>query len=317
MNPPLALVTGATGFIGRHLVAGLLDAGMRVVALVRDPSRLPDRLRVAVDCIGCTDWSEAGVRAALAAQPFDRVFHLAAYGVRPTDRDPSAMVQINIDLPAAIVRLCQERGATLVMAGTFSEYQRPVDETPLTEQSPLETAKIYGASKASGGRKTSALATSLGVRLRYLRFFHVYGEGEAPHRLLPSLVNGLARAEHVPLSAGRQIRDFLYVKDATEACIRAADDMASPSRAPTAIWNVCTGKASSVRAFATAVAQAMAAPAELLGFGDLHMRPDDEPYLVGDGECMRRDLGWRPRHDLDAGVRAAVASLMTEARSPT
>jgi nucleoside-diphosphate-sugar epimerase len=316
MNPPLALVTGATGFIGRHLVAGLLDAGTRVIALVRNPSRLPDRLRAAVDCIACTDWSEAGVRAALSAQPFERVFHLAAYGVRPSDRDPGPMVQINVDLPAALVRLCQERGASLVMAGTFSEYQRPGDEMPLTEQSPLETAKTYGASKAKGGTKTGALATSLGVRLRHLRFFHVYGEGEASHRLLPSLVNGLARAERVPLSAGNQIRDFLYVKDAVEACIRAADDMAAPDRAPTATWNVCTGKASSVRAFATTVAEAMGAPTQLLGFGDLPMRPDDEPYLVGDGECMRRDLGWRPPHNLDAGVRAAIANLMTEARSP-
>jgi nucleoside-diphosphate-sugar epimerase len=48
---------------------------------------------------------------------------------------------------------------------------------------------------------------------------------------------------------------------------------------------------------------------ELLGFGDLPMRPDDEPFLVGDGEQMLRALGWRPKHDLAAGIRTAVAAL--------
>ena len=51
------------------------------------------------------------------------------------------------------------------------------------------------------------------MKLRLLRFFKVYGEGEAPHRLLPSLVAGLARRERVPLSEGTQVRDFIHVDD--------------------------------------------------------------------------------------------------------
>jgi nucleoside-diphosphate-sugar epimerase len=225
------------------------------------------------------------------------------------------MLRINIDLPALFVHLCKERGAGLVMAGTFSEYQKPADQTPLTERSPLETAKIYGATKAAGGIVANALAASLGVNLRLLRFFNVYGEGEAPHRLLPSLVTGLARGERVVLSDGRQVRDFIYVDDVVEACIKAGDDMVSPARASTATWNVCTGVGHSVRAFAALVAQAMGERAELLGFGELPMRADDEPYLVGDGERIFREFGWRPKHDLEAGIRAAVATLMANQRA--
>ncbi len=128
-------------------------------------------------------------------------------------------------------------------------------------------------------------------------------------------MKGLVRAERVPLSAGTQIRDFLYVKDAVDACIKAADDMTSSDKPLTAIWNVCTGTGSSVGAFATAVAQAMGACPELLGFGDLPMRPDDEPYRVGDGERIRRELGWQPRYRLHLGLRAALASLVADARS--
>jgi nucleoside-diphosphate-sugar epimerase len=315
MSAQRALVTGATGFIGRHLVEELIGAKTQVVALVRPGSRLPDQWRGRVSCVACADWSEAGLRTALPSQSFDVAFHLATYGVRPTDRDPGLMLRINVDLPALFVRLCKERGARLVMAGTFSEYQKPADRSPLMERSPLEMGKIYGASKAAGGIAASALAESLGVKLRLLRFFKVYGEGEAPHRLLPSLVAGLSRGERVPLSDGTQVRDFIYVKDVVEACIKAGDDMVAPSRGLTAAWNVCTGVGHSVRTFAALVAQAMGEPAELLGFGELPMRADDEPYLVGDGERMFRELGWRPKHDLGAGIGAAVAILMASRRA--
>src|SRR6202047_3236879 len=100
MSAERALVTGATGFIGRHLVDGLIDAKTQVVALTRSGSRAPDQWRGRVTCIECTDWSEAGLRAALASQPFDVAFHLATYGVRPTERDPGLMLRINVDLPA-------------------------------------------------------------------------------------------------------------------------------------------------------------------------------------------------------------------------
>jgi nucleoside-diphosphate-sugar epimerase len=314
MNAPRMLVTGATGFIGRHLVRRLIEADRPVIALVRPGSRVPERWQGRVTCIACEDWSEAGVRVALASRPFDIAFHLASYGVRPTDRDPDLLARINVDLPALVVGLCKERGAHMVMSGTFSEYAKPPDQMRLTEDSPLEVQKIYGASKAAGGVATSALAQSLGVTLRLLRFFQVYGEGESPHRLLPSLVARLSRGERVPLSDGTQVRDFVYVDDAVEACIKAGDDMTQPSRTGTATWNVCTGAGHSVRAFASSVAQAMGERVELLGFGDLPMRPDDEPFLVGDGEQMWRALGWRPKHDLATGIRAAVAALTASRR---
>jgi nucleoside-diphosphate-sugar epimerase len=308
MSGEIALVTGASGFIGRHLVDALLEAKTQVVALTRPGSRIPDQWRGRVTCVECTDWSEAGLRTALAPQSFDVAYHLATYGVRPSDRDPRLMVRINVDLPALFVPLCRERGARLVMAGSFSEYQDPIDRSRLTEQSPLETSKIYGASKAAGGIVVSALAENLGVKLRLLRFFKVYGEGEAPHRLLPSLVAGLSRGQRVALSEGTQIRDFIYVDDVVDAALKAADHVAA-SGPSTATWNVCTGVGHSVRTFAGLVAQAIGSRPELLGFGELAMRADDEPYLVGDGERMARELGWRPKHDLGEGIRAAVANL--------
>jgi nucleoside-diphosphate-sugar epimerase len=315
MSGGRALVTGATGFIGRHVVDHLLALGTQVAVLVRPSGHLSEAWRDRIVSVECADWSETGLRRTLAPHAFDTVFHLAAYGVPPTDRDVDQILRINVALAPVLVRLCRERGARMVMTGTYSEYRRPPDETSLTEDAPLQSAKLYGSSKAAGGLLAGALAAELGVALRLLRLFKVYGAGEAPHRLLPSLVDNLPQGRRVPLSAGAQVLDFVYVKDVVDACLRADADMASASAPSTATWNVCTGVGHSVRTFASKVAQVLGVPAELLGFGDIPMRPDDEPWLVGSGERMRADIGWRPAYDLDAGLRDAVASLTAASRS--
>jgi nucleoside-diphosphate-sugar epimerase len=307
VNAQRALVTGATGFIGRHLIDRLIAVDASIAILARPGPPLPDTWRGRVAAIECPDWSEVGLRRTLAGQTFDVLYHLASYGVKPGDRDAGEMFRINVALPPALVRICHEHDAKMVMTGSFSEYDRPPNETPVTEDSPLETLKVYGASKAAGTLAASALAAQLNVGLRLLRLFKVYGPGEAPHRLLPSLVARLLQKQRVPLSAGTQILDFIYIKDVIDACLRSAvHAMADPRSAPL-IWNVCTGTGHSVRTFAITVTRALGAPTHLLGFGDIAMRPDDEPWLVGNRERICAALGWRPSFDLDAGVHHAVA----------
>ncbi|WP_439922638.1 NAD-dependent epimerase/dehydratase family protein [Nitrobacter sp. JJSN] len=305
-----ALVTGGTGFIGQHLVARLLADGAAATALVRSCSILPAEWQGKVTVVCCDDWSEQGVRAALDGYGFDAVFHLAAYGVRPDDRDVGRMVQINVDLPAVLARLCSEWGARFVMAGTFSEYIKPLSNDPLTEGSRLEPFKLYGSTKAAGGLVASCVAQELGVGLRLLRLFKVYGAGEAPHRLLPALVSGLSRKQRVAISSGTQILDFVYVDDVIESLVRAESHIRA--RGDVTTWNVATGQGHSVRDFARMVAAVMEVDHDLLGFGEISMRKDDEPWLVGDPRLMREELGWSPQTDLHIGIKAAIAAISRE-----
>jgi nucleoside-diphosphate-sugar epimerase len=301
-----ALVTGASGFIGAHLVARLLSEGSRVTTLVRSSSALPAEWRDRVRVIACDDYSESNLRLLLDT-PVETVFHLAAYGVRPNHRDIDEVLRINVTLPAVLVQLCAEWRARIVMAGTFSEYRSPQARELLSEDSPLEQGKLYGSSKAAGGLMASAIANAGSTGFRLLRLFKVYGAGEAPHRLLPALVSGLGKPERVAISAGTQVLDFVYIDDVVEAMLRA--DVHCRERGGVATWNVATGRAHSVREFAERVAVAMKADASLLGFGAIDMRKDDEPWLVGSPDLLRSQLGWQPSIGLDEGVRAAVAVL--------
>jgi nucleoside-diphosphate-sugar epimerase len=306
MSAASALVTGASGFIGAHLIDRLLSEGSHVTVLARSSSALSAEWRDRVRIIACDDYSENNLRRLLDA-PVEVVFHLAAYGVRPNHRDIDEILRINVELPAALVRLCIEWHARMVMAGTFSEYRSPSTQDLLLEDSPLEQGKLYGSSKAAGGLMASAIAHSSGVGFRLLRLFKVYGAGEAPHRLLPALVSGLGKRERVAISSGTQVLDFVYIDDVVEAMLRA--DAHCRERGGIATWNVATGRAHSVREFAERVAAAMEADGALLGFGAIDMRKDDEPWLVGSPDLLRSQLGWQPSIGLDEGVRAAVAAL--------
>lgn len=300
------LVTGASGFIGVHLVSRLLSEGSRVTVLARSSSALPTEWHDRVSVVACDDFSERGLRRLLRA-PVDTVFHLAAYGVRPNQRDIREMIAINVEFPATLVRLCAEWSARMIMTGTFSEYASPSSGDLLTEASPLEQGKLYGSSKAAGGLMASAVANSIGTRFRLLRLFKVYGAGEASHRLLAALVHGLAKHKRVAISAGTQVLDFVYIDDVIEAMLRA--DTHCREEGGIATWNVATGCAHSVREFAEGVATAMHADPSLLGFGAIDMRKDDEPWLVGSPRLLRSELGWQPSIGLDEGIDAAVAAL--------
>jgi nucleoside-diphosphate-sugar epimerase len=303
------LVTGASGFIGRHLVEALLARGLEVGALCRPASVLPQRWGASVARIDCEDWSQQGLADALGEHRFECLFHLAAYGVVPTDRDSTMMLRINAEMPVDLVRLCERQGAAMVMAGSSAEYRRPDGRQRLTETSPLETEKTYGASKARGTTQACALANEAGVPLRVLRLFNVYGPGEPPHRLLPSLVSGLAANQRIALSEGSQVRDFVYVGDVVEALLAAADHLKKRPDTPAAVWNVATEEGHTVREFAQITARLFGGAEQCLGFGDLPMRPDDIEYLVGRSALIQAQTGWAPRHDLAAGIAASLAHM--------
>jgi nucleoside-diphosphate-sugar epimerase len=266
---------------------------------------VPDALRVAEADIE----DEATVRSAVRAVAPSLIVHLAAYGVSPQDRDPLAMQRVNVDLAAAIVRAAADCGAAVVSAGSCAEYAQPNELKRLSEDAPLEHAKLYGSSKAAGGLLALATAAALGVPMRHLRLFNVYGPGEASHRLIPSLVAQRGTGRRVSLSSGSQIRDFIHVDDVTTGIATAGRRLQAGIIKGSKVLNLCTGVGTSVRDFATLVAEACGIALDNLGFGDLPMRADEIPHLVGDPDEMAFDLDWRATYGPAAGVKATVESI--------
>lgn len=297
------LATGLTGFVGRHLVARLLDdpSTEQVIALVRPGAQLPEDGRLIPVLL--EDWSLAGIEAGVVGLDFGAIVHLAAYGVAPGDRDVEAMFAVNVQLPASLAMLAARRGdVSLVTVGSSAEYAPPASRIRLDETGRLETGKLYGGTKAAGWLAAATIATAGGVPLRHLRLFNIYGPGEGPHRLLPSIMRAFTGAgAAAALSDGEQVRDFVHVGDAVEAIVAAVGSAGSGGQVLD--LNIASGVGTSVRQFALMAAGILGGdPDALLHFGALERRPDDVEWLVGEPAKARETIGWQAGYGLQDGL---------------
>jgi nucleoside-diphosphate-sugar epimerase len=246
------------------------------------------------------------INSALTGRRFDVVFHLAAYGVAPSNRDPVQTFQTNVAGTDAIIHAAaQARAGAVVYLGSCSEYRNPVPGKRINEDAVLGPNRLYGGSKAAAGLWGQALAAEKGVAFQWLRLFNVFGPGEAASRLIPALIKRLRAGEAVALSPGEQVRDFLYVDDAVAGVVLGAKAALEGKIGP---FNLCSGTPVKVKEIALAVADALGRPYELLAFGALDYRPDDIAWLVGNPDCFQRATGFRPQILLTAGIEKMIAA---------
>lgn len=298
------LVLGASGFIGRRVAAMLATLGADVVRVVRPghESQVPG---------GATpiDLAEPGAAARLVSSLGPAVtFNLAGYGVSPTQRDPDLAWQLNAALPTELARACEAAGdpdwtrLRLVHAGSALEYgTAPGDLIETTEPTPTT---LYGTTKLAG---TMALAEACAAgRLAgaTARLFTVYGPGEAPGRLLPSLIGALDDSRHLPLTRGDQFRDFTFVDDVVEGMLR----LGAGSAAGVGTVNLATGRLTRVREFVTRAAAVLGLESDRLGFGELPTRPEEMAHDPVNLDRLVGLTGWRPATAIEQGVAATLAA---------
>ena len=300
------LLTGATGFVGAHVLSSLLDAGARVVAPVR---RAPEGASTGVEHVVVERWTPDLLRARLEPVAWDAVVNCAAYGVHPQRRDPAEAAAVNAVAPAILVALAAERGARgFVHLGTCSEYDAAAASMPLGPGAPVDTVRLYGATKLAGTALARSGAAAHGLPFAALRLYNVYGPGEAPHRLLPAIAAGLREGTPVDLSDGLQERDWMFVGDAANAIVHVLGDLAVEEERGATLHDLCTGRATSVRDLALLAARVLDRDPALLRFGAIARRPDDVPLVVGDPEPLARDHGWRAGITIEDGVQRTLLS---------
>lgn len=271
-TPRRVLLTGATGFVGRHIHRALLAGGHAVRAVVRTGSA--DRLAgAAVDIVETPDlFAEPPERWRAACRDIDTVVHAAWYVL------PGRYLAApeNLDCVRGSLALAQgaaEAGVThLLGIGTCFEYRLPSDR--LTVDAPLGPTTLYGMAKKSLFEVLTARFAEGPTRFSWARLFYLHGAGEPEGRLLPYLRARLSAGQAADLSSGTQRRDFL---DVSEAGRMIAAIVAT--RQPGAI-NVCSGEAVTIRQFAESVADGFGRR-DLLRFGAVPPRPGDPAAVVG------------------------------------
>ena len=286
------MVTGANGFFGSALCIYLRSNGHHVESWSRSDCDLTDA---------------AAVTKLMGINVPSTIFHLAADAVRTPGAKDLAIVARNVAMAANIAQYAPI-GARIINAGSMTEYGFG---GVLSEDMPCKPQTDYNRSKLQAGIRAMEIARDRGIELIHARIFHLYGQGEPSHRLLPTLLAGLSARKPVKLSDGIQKRDYIHVNDAASVLLRLAQ---IPSErlgihGVTTI-NVGTGIGLELHKVALWAAHSLGASADLLHFGDRERSPADEDSLIADVQMLQQCIGDSPPTRLDAKMnfRALMSS---------
>jgi nucleoside-diphosphate-sugar epimerase len=302
-----ALVTGAGGFVGAHLTARLVADGWSVTGTVR-PGRPPWRLGAlgvdaAVD-VAAADLSDREQAAAVArhAAP-DVVFLLAAARSAATADERVATAAVNVLSPLWVTDALPEACRAVVRLGSSTEYAAVEGATD--EAAPLRPRGFFGATKAAGSLLAAAAADRRGLRAAVLRPFQVYGPLDHAARLVPTVLRAAHDGGPLSLTAPGRRRDWVFVDDVVEACVRAACAEGLP---PGQVLNIGTGRQVANEELVAEAERVTGRTIELSG-EEHRGRAWDTDNWVSDPSRARRLLGWEAAVSLTEGLTRCWAAM--------
>ncbi len=306
------LVTGAAGFIGRHMCARLLGAGRRVVGLDNlnpyyDPALKRDRL-ASLDGLGDFSFCEldladhaAVVELARTERP-SAILHLAAQaGVRYSLKDPFAYARSNVVGHLSVLEAARARGTDLkhlVYASSSSVYGNRA-EGPFKETDPVDApASLYAATKRSDELMSLTYSQLYGLPITGLRFFTVYGPWGRPDMAYWIFTKKILAGEPIEVfNEGKLRRDFTYIDDIVSGVSAVLDSPAD--RGQHRLYNIGNNRPVELLDFIAALEKATGRKADMVL---KPMQPGDVLSTYADISSMKRDFGWSPTTRLEEGL---------------
>jgi nucleoside-diphosphate-sugar epimerase len=296
------LITGSTGFIGANLVQRAVGAGSDVYILTRKLSntwRINDKLEdVTRYIVDLSDQDSLG-SAILSIKP-DIIYHTAAYGGNPSQKDFMKIIESNYIGTANLVNACKKVGFDLfVNTGSSSEYG--IKGSPMRENDLLEPVNEYAVSKSAATLYSQFVARTEKLPIVTLRLFSPYGCYEGSTRLIPSVILDCIRKKNPKITSLSFVRDFIFVDDVIEAYLKILD----ASEIGGEIINIGSGRQHSI-------GDAVNKIIELTGnevepeTGGVPRWPNEPEKWVADISKAKRLLNWTPKYDFTRGLAASV-----------
>ena len=304
-------VTGATGFVGSWLVKDLLASGAYVVALVRDSDpqaefyRSGDYRRTTIVQGALEDFKT--LERAIVEHEINTVFHLGAQAiVGVAHRAPLQTFEANIRGTYNLLEACRQHRdlvECVVVASSDKAYGTK-QQLPYTEDMALEGRQPYEVSKSCADMVTQSYHHTYGLPIAIARCGNIYGGGDLNwSRIVPDAIRSCLRG--VPLvirSDGTFVRDYIYVKDVTNAYMLLAQQITDPEVKGQA-FNFSPGRAVSVLELVESIHQLMNCTVKSRVMnatqGEIHSQ-----YL--NSSKANQVLNWRPHYDLEAGLAETI-----------
>lgn len=287
------IVTGGSGFIGRHACAQLAKRGFEVHAL-----SLSGVAAENVFVHKC-DLFDAERRRALIEeiQPTD-LLHLAWYAEHGKfwhSTENYKWVEASI---ALVMEFQASGGRRVVSAGTCAEYDWNFGFCS-ERVTPTKPNTPYGVCKNSLRRTLESFSSEVGLSSAWGRIFFLYGPAEAQGRLVPSVITSLLRDVPAECSHGEQVRDFLHVSDVAAAFVALLEsDVQGPV-------NIASGEPVRLKTIIEAIGDLLGKRG-LIRLGAIPAREGDPPFIVADTQRLNHEVCWRPSISIEDGLRDAI-----------
>jgi GDP-4-dehydro-6-deoxy-D-mannose reductase len=299
-------VTGASGFVGRWLIAELQSAGHHPIAApasstldVTDGHALATHLRT--------------------VQP-EAIIHLAAVSFGPdARRDPDHAVAVNVGGTEALTTAMGsiDLSVPLLIAGSSDVYGRPdPSDLPLAEGAPTNPEQPYGRTKLAQERIAVAAGHRQGFPVVVARSFNHTGPGQRPEFVAPALARRVLSARAIGDKSIRVgnidvRRDIGDVRDVVRAYRLLIESLADAAVEHGTIMNVATSRAVSIREVLALLSDAAGIDTEPV-IDPMFVRADDPPEIRGDASRLNAATGWRPTIPLETTLRDLIESIEAE-----
>ena len=306
-------ITGATGLIGGHLTAKLLDLGADVVTLTRDwvPHSLFGReglgARVTVVHGDCTDF--ALLKRTLAEYEIQTVFHLAAQTlVGPANADPLTTLEVNVAGTYRLLEAARQlpHAPDVILASSDKAYGEALT-LPYTEETRLEGRQPYAVSKSCADLIAQAYAQTYNLPVAITRCGNFYGPGDLNwNRIVPGTIRSALQGE-TPIirSDGKHQRDYIYAADGVGAYLTLAQALSERSELRGAAFNFGSNAPVSVLSLVEQIL--VACGRDDLAPVVLNQAQNEIVNQSLDATKAQRELGWRAEYDLARGLGETVS----------
>lgn len=308
----IALVTGAGGFIGSHLVEYLLECGYHVRAMVHYNARnsygwldslAPEQLaRIEVVAGDICDYFS--VENAMKGAEY--VFHLAALiGIPYSYVAPDRYVAVNIQGTLNVLQAARNLSPARILVVSTSEVYGSAQFTPITEAHPLQGQSPYSATKIGAEKMAEAFWRSFGLPVSIVRPFNTYGPRQSARAVIPAIVAQLlGGSTDLALGDLSPTRDFVFVRDTVrgmEAILRSPHTIGQT-------LNIATGIETSIGDVAQLLVQQLA-PTARITQETARMRPADSEVmrLLGANAQLCALTDWQPQTPLADGLAQTIA----------
>lgn len=295
------VITGPTGAIGTALVENLIEKGIRVYAVVRKDSsrfgRIPVSPLVIPVFLGLHELSELENQIPVNCDVF---YHFAWAGTIGDERNDVYLQNQNVKYTLDAVRAAARLGCKrFVGAGSQAEYGRT--EGLLSPDTPAFPENGYGMAKLCAGQMSRLLCEQLGLQHVWGRILSVYGPRDGAKTMIMSAIDAFLQNQCPAFTAGEQLWDYLYSKDAAQAMYLLGEKGRDKR-----VYCLGSGHARPLAEYITILRNSID-PNLKMRLGAIPYGPKQVMQLCADTETLREDTGFEPEYSFEEGIKETIA----------